>query len=153
VQARLERLLGLLTSARARRVQQGFQELKHRLQQIVLSLAAPRVLAHHFIADWHQAEQAAQAQDLAALREHLAAALQHWKGACAQAKSFREELDRRREACDLFLRWIGSGQISAFALTEHSAGSDTARVATRAQLRSVSVERGEKGVLKFVPAG
>jgi electron transfer flavoprotein-quinone oxidoreductase len=66
---------------------------------------------------------------------------------------FGEELSRRREAYDLFLRWVASGQISGFALTEPSAGSDTARVATRAHLRSVPVETRADGVLHFVPQG
>jgi alkylation response protein AidB-like acyl-CoA dehydrogenase/flavin-dependent dehydrogenase/ferredoxin-like protein FixX len=63
-----------------------------------------------------------------------------------------DELARREEAADLFCRWVASGQISAFALTEPSAGSDTARVATRARLRQVSVEAGECGTFRFVPA-
>ena len=62
-------------------------------------------------------------------------------------------MDRRLRACELFLRWIADGRISAFALTEPSAGSDTARVATRARLQSVPVERDPDGVLWFVPAG
>src|SRR5262249_7190408 len=44
-------------------------------------------------------------------------------------------------------------QISAFALTEPSAGSDTARVGTRARLRSVPVEVEADGVLLFIPEG
>jgi alkylation response protein AidB-like acyl-CoA dehydrogenase/flavin-dependent dehydrogenase/ferredoxin-like protein FixX len=63
------------------------------------------------------------------------------------------ELHYRREAADLFLHWVASGQISAFALTEPSAGSDTARVATRAKLRQVPVEEIEEGIYRFVPAG
>jgi alkylation response protein AidB-like acyl-CoA dehydrogenase len=64
-----------------------------------------------------------------------------------------EELKRRREACDLFCRWVASGQISAFALTEPSAGSDTARVGTRCKLRQVPVELEGDGVYRFMPAG
>ena len=56
------------------------------------------------------------------------------------AGELRDELARRREAGELFCRWVASGQISAFALTEPSAGSDTARVGTRAKLRQVPVE-------------
>src|SRR5205085_1627229 len=76
-----------------------------------------------------------------------------WDDARGRAEEWHGEIIRRREACDLFLRWVASGQISAFALTEPSAGSDTARVATRAKLRSVPVERESDGVYRFVPAG
>jgi alkylation response protein AidB-like acyl-CoA dehydrogenase len=64
-----------------------------------------------------------------------------------------DEVGRRRKACDMFLRWVSQGQISAFALTEPSAGSDTARVATRAKLRSVPVEVEPDGVMHFISAG
>src|SRR5207244_4708393 len=83
------------------------------------------------------------------LREAVAA----WQDACARAATLLDEIGRRRQACDLFLRWVAAGQISAFALTEPSAGSDTARVATRARLQSVTVEREPDGVLRFVPVG
>src|SRR5207249_554948 len=82
----------------------------------------------------------------------LKEALEHWKTACRRGAALQEELGRRLQACDLYLRWIAHGQISAFALTEPSAGSDTARVATRARLQSVVVERDRDGVLRFVPA-
>ncbi|HMC87995.1 MAG TPA: acyl-CoA dehydrogenase family protein, partial [Gemmataceae bacterium] len=85
----------------------------------------------------------------ARLREGVA----HWQEAVNRAAEMHGELERRLQACDLFLRWIASGQISAFALTEPSAGSDTARVATRARLCSVPVEAEPDGVFRFVPEG
>ncbi len=72
-----------------------------------------------------------------------------WQKSVALAKDLVSELDLRLQACDLGLRWIASGQISAFALTEPSAGSDTARVATRAKLVSVPVTKDDDGVLSF----
>src|SRR5262249_20252630 len=76
-----------------------------------------------------------------------------WDEAPAQAKAFAAEMTRRLEACDLFLRWVASGQISAFALTEPSAGSDTARVATRAVARSVPLKPVGNGTYTFEPYG
>ena len=49
------------------------------------------------------------------------------------------ELDRRAEAHKLFLRLISAGQISAFALTEPNAGSDSGGIQTRAELKRVEV--------------
>ena len=48
-----------------------------------------------------------------------------------------ENFDLRKGGVGFFLSMIASGQTSAFALTEPSAGSDTARVATRAELKEV----------------
>jgi alkylation response protein AidB-like acyl-CoA dehydrogenase/flavin-dependent dehydrogenase/electron transfer flavoprotein alpha subunit/ferredoxin-like protein FixX len=84
---------------------------------------------------------------LLARDKNLPAALQQ-PGAVAA-----DELARRVEACNLALKWIASGQVAAFALTEPNAGSDTARIATRAVLRSVPLEREPDGVLRFVPFG
>src|SRR5439155_21499124 len=76
-----------------------------------------------------------------------------WIDGCNRVKEYQGELTRRRQACDLFLQWVSSGQISAFALTEPSAGSDTVRLATRAKLRSVPVEEQADGSFRFIPAG
>jgi alkylation response protein AidB-like acyl-CoA dehydrogenase len=123
------------------------------LEETVLARTVLRSLAHSFVQCWQQALQAGPTADAKAWRTRLEEALQHWNDTCRCAGELHDELGRRQEACDLSLRWIASGQISAFALTEPSAGSDTARVATRARLRSVAVERDLDGVLRFVPAG
>jgi len=68
----------------------------------------------------------------------------------------QEELDSlpgREAAHAFFLRLIASGSISAFALTEPSAGSDTARVRTKAELCHVPVEADPRGFWTFRPEG
>jgi alkylation response protein AidB-like acyl-CoA dehydrogenase/flavin-dependent dehydrogenase/electron transfer flavoprotein alpha/beta subunit/ferredoxin-like protein FixX len=149
----LEKLLQLVAIPDARRIGQLTPDLDKRLKESVFGRPALKALAGRFAGAWQQATRAGQQQDLAGMETHLPVAQGHWKEVCARAEELHGELGRRREACDLFLRWIASGQISGFALTEPSAGSDTARVATRARLRSVPVEVEADGVLRFVPAG
>lgn len=153
IQTGLEKLVCLLDAGDAKHAEQSYRELQKRLEETVYSRTAVKVLAHRFAASWQQAGRAGKAFDLAGMRVHLQDALTHWKEACGQAEEAYAEIGRRRAACDLYLRWIASGQISAFALTEPSAGSDTARVATRAKLRCVPVEVEPDGVLRFVPEG
>jgi electron transfer flavoprotein-quinone oxidoreductase len=135
-----------------RRQQQEMVEVMQRLQETVSAQPALRTLSRPVLDAWHKAapvlEQGGKPA-AAALAEVLAG----WEAVCSTAAELSEELGRRRQACDLYLRWIAAGQISAFALTEPSAGSDTARVATRAKLQSVPVEVEPDGVLRFVPAG
>jgi electron transfer flavoprotein-quinone oxidoreductase len=50
-----------------------------------------------------------------------------------------EELARREEALELLLRRVAAGEMTAFCLTEPGAGSDTARLATRAVPRRAEV--------------
>jgi alkylation response protein AidB-like acyl-CoA dehydrogenase/flavin-dependent dehydrogenase/ferredoxin-like protein FixX len=153
VRSQLEQLLQLFEPPQPSRIEQGYLKLQKDLEASVLSRGALRVLAHRFTESWQAAGRAGKNFELDAMRGHLKEALAAWKDACSRAAEFRDELTRRREACDQFLQWVASGQISAFALTEPSAGSDTARVATRARLRSVPLTKGSDGTWTFVPAG
>jgi electron transfer flavoprotein-quinone oxidoreductase len=151
----LERLHGLrerpASSDRAA-VALCFAEVQQRLEETVLARPVLRVLAHAFLRHWEQAARAVRELGIGAAQPFLQSALSAWQGVCARAAELHDEMGRRRQACDLFLRWVASGQISAFALTEPSAGSDTARVATRARLCSVRVEEEPDGVLRFMAA-
>ncbi len=153
VRERLQRLASLLGDARGPGTATAYQELHKKLQEAVLAKPVLRVLAHRFVAAWQEAGRAGLAYDLGAMRTRLQEALAAWEGACGRAAELLDELNRRRQAYDLFLHWVASGQISAFALTEPSAGSDTARVATRARLCSVPVEDAGDGVYRVTPAG
>jgi alkylation response protein AidB-like acyl-CoA dehydrogenase/flavin-dependent dehydrogenase/ferredoxin-like protein FixX len=129
------------------------QELKRRLDENVFSSPALKVLTQRIAGAWKKVERAAVVFDQATAGDVRAKAAAAWQDVCRKAPENLDEIKRRREAADLFLRWVAGGQISAFALTEPSAGSDTARVATRATLHSVPVEVESDGVLRFVPEG
>jgi alkylation response protein AidB-like acyl-CoA dehydrogenase/flavin-dependent dehydrogenase/ferredoxin-like protein FixX len=148
----LEELRKLATYAEPYRVMRALERLRERLGAAVFNRSVVKSLASRYEKAWQEAcKLGGQEFEPAALEARLAEAAQEWKDVCLRAGEMLEELERRREACDLFLRWVASGQISAFALTEPSAGSDTARVATRASLRSVPVEVDPDGVFPFVP--
>ncbi len=153
VRTKLTRLLGMLAHPVPKKIEQAYLDLHTRLQETVFTRPVLKNLAHRFVHVWQQISRADQEFDATVMRGRLEEALAQWQEACNSAQDLHDELGRRREACDLFLRWIASGQISAFALTEPSAGSDTARVATRARLRAVPVEVEPDGVLRFVPEG
>ncbi|MBV9122975.1 MAG: acyl-CoA dehydrogenase family protein, partial [Planctomycetes bacterium] len=153
VQHHLEALGKVAASASPRRLDKGIQQLEALLQKTVLARPVLKMLCHRFLESWRSVVQAAAQHDLVALPARLQEACAAWQQACARAADLHAELGRRREAGELFLRWVAAGQISAFALTEPSAGSDTARVATRAHLRSVPVEAGPDGVYQFIPEG
>lgn len=153
IRSGLERVLECLKAGDAGGTARAYQELQKRLEETVQARLPLRVLAHRFLRAWQEAGKAGLDFDLPLMRTRLGEAQAHWQDVCAQAEEYRAELGRRREACDLFLRWIASGQISAFALTEPAAGSDTARVATRARLRSVPVTPEGDGLYRFIPAG
>jgi electron transfer flavoprotein-quinone oxidoreductase len=157
VRQRLQKLqvgteLGPKSLSQVRSLAQAAAELQ-KLDDRVASLSVLRGLVGPFREAWKTAAGAIARGDDEGAAAPLRQAQAAWDSACAGAAELHDELGRRREACDLFLRWVAAGEISAFALTEPSAGSDTARVATRAKLHSVPVEREPDGVLRFVPAG
>lgn len=145
----------LLLDALEQRIAQGdvagaqntFKELQGKIDPCLKSSTLKPCL-QAFSEVWKQVSRAVPVGDLkkAGKAKSLAAA---WKQGLSTAQELDAELDLRLKACDLALRWISSGQISAFALTEPSAGSDTARVATRAKLVSVPVEADRDGVMTF----
>jgi alkylation response protein AidB-like acyl-CoA dehydrogenase/flavin-dependent dehydrogenase/electron transfer flavoprotein alpha subunit/ferredoxin-like protein FixX len=153
IRAGLEELARLVAIPDLKTAEEVTRKLGQRLGETVLARPILRTLAHRFVEAWQGCVRAAKDFETEALIVHLEKAVAAWTDACGRAEELHSELGRRRTACDLFLRWIASGQISAFALTEPSAGSDTARVATRARLRSVPVEVEADGVLRFVPIG
>jgi alkylation response protein AidB-like acyl-CoA dehydrogenase/flavin-dependent dehydrogenase/electron transfer flavoprotein alpha subunit/ferredoxin-like protein FixX len=150
VRSRLRKLAARARTGRGTRWEHACRLLRERLQKGVMGRPALRVLAFRFLQTW---DEILRAPDPTALDKVIPEALARWEEVCSRAAEFRTELGLRREACALFLRWIASGQISGFALTEPTAGSDTARVATRARLRSVPVEPAADGLFHFVPAG
>jgi electron transfer flavoprotein-quinone oxidoreductase len=130
-----------------------YRAVQSKLEKTVLGSPALRTVGQAFLQAWQGSARAGKETDTAAQLAHIDECLRAWNETCTQAADYHQELIARREACDLFLRWVAAGQISAFALTEPSAGSDTARVGTRAVLRSVPVEKSADGVLTFVPHG
>jgi electron transfer flavoprotein-quinone oxidoreductase len=60
-----------------------------------------------------------------------------------------EELPRRERCHKLFLRYLGHGAVSAFALTEPTAGSDSGGVKTTAKLLSAKLAQLDDGRYSF----
>jgi electron transfer flavoprotein-quinone oxidoreductase len=153
IQSLLERALKLFPFPSLPSIQEAFESIQHRLEKAVFFRIAVRTLCHQVVETWDRIGRALHERNWSGMRDPWQAALDAWREACGRAEEFHDELTRRRDACDLFLRWIANGQISAFALTEPSAGSDTARLVTRAALRSVPVEEQSNGSFLFVPLG
>jgi hypothetical protein len=61
-----------------------------------------------------------------------------------------DELPRRERCHQLFLRYLGHGGVSAFALTEPTAGSDSGGVKTTATLHTAHVRTLPDGRYSFV---
>jgi alkylation response protein AidB-like acyl-CoA dehydrogenase/flavin-dependent dehydrogenase/ferredoxin-like protein FixX len=153
IQNGLEKLTEISGFPDFSRIKAAVRELHGQLEIKILSRPVFRALGHKLFDEWSGVRHMLADNDLSSLPAQLRKASEAWRGLCGRAQEFGEELSRRRDACVLFLKWVANGQISAFALTEPSAGSDTARLVTRAKLRSVSVEDHSNGAYQFVPVG
>jgi electron transfer flavoprotein-quinone oxidoreductase len=122
------------------------------LKQYLGTSAAVRVVFHKALAALDRLKGAVDRCDADAAQRAWGE-LVHALDAVTRAEidAFADELDRRVAALTQFQQWIGSGQMTAFALTEPGAGSDTARVATRAVLRSVVLQAETDGSYRFTP--
>ena len=69
----------------------------------------------------------------------------------AASRPRRDSIPHREAMHRFYLQSIAAGRISAFALTEPSAGSDTARIRTRATLAEVEADAGPARVLHVRP--
>ncbi len=89
-----------------------------------------------FLSQMRKAGAAGMQRDLDGFRAGLEKALRALEGWQERVNVELEELPRRRLAHEFYLRLISARMISAFTLTEPSAGSDTARIRTQARLDS-----------------
>jgi len=102
-----------------------------------------------FLYGLHKAGQAGMSFQLDVMGEELEKAAEKLKQFIPTIDSMANEFKARKKGVGFFLSLIASGQTSAFALTEPSAGSDTARVATRASVKEVEISRESNGSYTF----
>jgi len=102
-----------------------------------------------FLSQMRKAGAAGMQGDLDGFRAGLEKALGALEGWHERVNVELEELPRRRLAHEFYLRLISARMISAFTLTEPSAGSDTARIRTQARLDRRCVHTDPDGVKYF----
>lgn len=156
--ARLERGLARLRRSLVRPQPKSFkQAMTAWATQVQRMFMAPggalKYLARDFLLTVQRTVNQARARDLAALDVMFADCARDLAALRCALTDELAELPARRAAHQRFLRFLGTGQISAFALTEPVAGSDTGGVQTRAVRRAVRAEPAAHGTFRFVPEG
>ncbi|MCM8526627.1 MAG: FAD-binding protein, partial [Lentisphaeraceae bacterium] len=102
-----------------------------------------------FLYGLHKAGQAGMSFQLDVMGAELKKAADKLSEFIPTIDAMEAEFKSRKKGVGFFLSMIASGQTSAFALTEPSAGSDTARVATRATVKQVDLTRDQNGSYSF----
>ncbi len=150
LKSEIGRILRMLESPEALKVKKVFTALGEQVKTNIGKKPMLRAIASEFLTHFMDAGRAGLRTDLVAFKSELQQSLDTLDALRPRAEAVIAELDRRAEAHKLFLRLISAGQISAFALTEPNAGSDSGGVQTRAELKKVEVLTDADGVKYFL---
>jgi electron transfer flavoprotein-quinone oxidoreductase len=146
----ISRILRMLDSPQALKVKDVFTKLFERVRADLGKKPMLRAVGGDFFTHFFDAARAGQRMDLENFRAELEKSLAELEKFAPRARELLDEIGRRIEACKLYLRFIAAGQISAYALTEPNAGSDSGGVQTRAELKRVEVFSDEHGFKYFM---
>ena len=154
MQAHLRTLLQMLVHPEPKSLKALLTDWATHTQHIFM---APGSTLKYLVKDYllllQQTVQIAKSRDLDALGKKLQACSKALPQVRAILKEEQAAINLRTDAHERFLRFLGTGQISAFALTEPVAGSDTGGIQTAAVLRTVLVTSDGRGFFRFVPFG
>ena len=112
-----------------------------------------KYLSVNFLRAFYGAGIAGKRGDFGAFMSGLARAADLFERIMPEVRNALEELPRREKAHKLFLRNLGHGGVSAFALTEPTAGSDSGGVKTMAVLKTAMLSHLPDGRYVFSPTG
>ena len=150
----LDGLIAMLDRPEPKRFRDSMERLgKHVQRMFLFSGSTLKYLVRNFLVQVQQAVETAKTRDLDALGVRLRQCRDQLDAARTLLTTEQATLDARERAHERFLQFLGCGQISAFALTEPGAGSDTGGIQTRAVLREVEAKPAEHGLYHFQPAG
>lgn len=150
LKSEISRILRMLESPEALKVKKVFTDLGEKVKADIGKKPMLRAIASDFLSHFMDAGRAGLRTDLVAFKSELQKSLATLDSLRPRGEAVIAELDRRADAHKLFLRLISAGQISAFALTEPSAGSDSGGIQTRAELKKVEVLTDSDGVKYFM---
>ena len=150
----IKRIIRMLQHPEPKPFRQAMEQWGKRIQRMFLFPGSTlKYIARTYLLLVQQTVETAKRRDMQALGVQLRACQ---SGLDDMHRLLVEELDsleRREQAHARFLSFLACGQISAFALTEPSAGSDTGGLQTRAVLREVAAEYDGMGFYTFTPYG
>lgn len=146
-------IVGMLGGPDALKVKEPFEALMAASKKVLGGDKALRPIFGKFQDALLAAGKAGLKKDGPGMAKALKAASDALAGWEERLAAEAAVLPHREAMLRFWLRQIAQGRISAFALTEPSAGSDTARIRTRAERVEVPCVRDPRGFWVFTPAG
>ncbi|MDA8363115.1 MAG: FAD-binding protein [Gammaproteobacteria bacterium] len=154
LQAGLDELIGMVERPEPGRLRRALERTGAQVQRMFLFPGSTlKYLIRDFLKLVQQTVNAAKARDLEAFADGLRRCRDELPAVRARIEEEQGDIEARERAHDRFLQFLACGQISAFALTEPAAGSDTGGIQTRAVLREAAAQPDEHGLYRFAVAG
>ncbi len=139
----------VVSAANADRLQRDYLELSKLVKQRIAKSSVLKYIGAGFLRAFFAAGKAGQKDDLDRFGAKLREAREAIGGILGGVEDRLVEYPRRERGHELCLKMISAGYISAFALTEPTAGSDSGGVKTSARPERRRVHEDESGVLYF----
>ncbi len=145
----IDRVLTMVPQGDLEAITTAYKEVGGLVRGRVAKSMVLRYIGGGFLRAFNGAGRSAKQRDLIGFEKGLRGARELIDGILAGVNERLEEYPRREAAHHFFLKTISAGYISAFALTEPTAGSDSGGVKTTARAETRRVRRDEDGVLWF----
>lgn len=149
IRAGLDAIVRQLDRPDPARLERDFTRLVETVESTLRRTKVAKYLAQGFLKTFYEAALAGRRRDFPAFAAGLKAARGRFAELPGALAAALEEVPRRERAARFFLRALGNGAVSAFALTEPGAGSDSGGVTTTARLKSVPLTPLEEGRYRF----
>jgi electron transfer flavoprotein-quinone oxidoreductase len=150
---RVKRLVASFANPNPSRIRKEYRSVMTLVDGRIRHTRVVKYLAANFLKAFYGAGIAGQRGDFGVFVSELTRAAELIDRLLPDIKAALEELPRRERSHRLFLKNLGHGGVSAFALTEPTAGSDSGGVKTTAALRSAMLTALPDGRYVFAPTG
>lgn len=151
IRDRVDEVLRQIDDGNQEEVKNAFDECDQLVKERLRNTSALKYLSGAFIRTFYEAGKAGKNREFQAFHEGMEEARGKLSDIEEGISEKLAEYSRREEAHHFFLKAISAGEVSAFALTEPTAGSDSGGIKTTAKLHKREVfEDPETGLDYFL---
>jgi len=150
ISARLAGVIKSFSSPDPSWIRKEFEAIMKLVDKRIRHTRVVKYLSANFLRAFYSASIAGQRGDFNGFMTGLKHAAELFEYIMPDVRAALDELPRRERCHKLFLRYLGHGGISAFALTEPTAGSDSGGVKTMARLSVAKLTQLDDGRYSFL---
>jgi len=150
IKKRLAGIVQTLGSPNPAWIKKEYEAVMQLVDTRIRKTRVVKYLSANFLRAFYGAGIAGKRGDFGGFITNLKQANELFEKVMPDVHAALDELPRRERCHKLFLRYLGHGAVSAFALTEPTAGSDSGGVKTTATLQSAHLRQLPDGRYSFV---